>query len=58
MPGAIGVEAFWQVYRQLDERGTLKRDFGSLLRDVVHGPSGLRRAGRMIADRYWGRGRI
>ena len=52
MPRAIGVEAFWQVYRQLDERGTLKRDFGSLLRDVVRGPSGMARAARMIVDRY------
>lgn len=56
MPRAIGVDAFWQVYRELDERGTLARDFGSLLRDVVGGPRGISRAARMIADRYLGRG--
>ncbi|AIT82832.1 hypothetical protein JI59_25690 (plasmid) [Novosphingobium pentaromativorans US6-1] len=52
MPCAIGLEAFWQIYCQLDERGTLKRDFRSLLRDVANGPRGMSRAARMIADRY------
>lgn len=52
MPRAIGVDAFWQIYCQLDDRGTLKRDFGSLLQDVLRGPYGLSRAARMIADRY------
>lgn len=56
MPRAIGVDTFWHVYRELDERGTLVRDFGSLLCDVVSGPRGILRAGRMIADRYLGRG--
>lgn len=55
MPRAIGVEAFWQIYCQLDERGTLKRDFGSILRDVARGPRGMSRAAQMIADRYMGR---
>jgi hypothetical protein len=57
MPRAIGTEAFWQVYRQLDERGTLQRDFGSLLRDVVRGRGGVRRMSRMIADRWLAAGR-
>lgn len=52
MPRAIGVDAFWQIYCQLDERGTLKRDFAGLLRDVARGPQGLRRAARMTADRW------
>ena len=52
MPSAIGLEAFWDVYRLLDERGTLQRDFGSLLRDVATGPSGMAHAARMIVDRY------
>ena len=52
MPRAIGVGAFWQIYCQLDERGTLKRDFGSLLRDVLCGPHGALRAAGMIADRF------
>jgi hypothetical protein len=56
MPRAIGAEAFWQVYRQLDERGTLKRDFCGMLRDIARSPGGIRRAGRMIIDRYLGVG--
>ncbi len=52
MPRAIGVDGFWQIYRQLDDRGTLKRDFGSLLRDMAGGPGGIGRVVRMIADRY------
>lgn len=51
MPRAIGVEAFWQVYRQLDELGTLKRDFGTLLRDVARGPGGIGRAAAFVRDR-------
>lgn len=55
MPRAIGLEAFWEIYRLLDERGTLKRDFGNLMRDVLRGPHGVSRAARMIADRcrFW-----
>lgn len=56
MPRVIGVEAFWQVYRQLDERGTLERDFRGLLSDMARGPGGIRRVSRMITDRYLGRG--
>ncbi|WP_345725353.1 DUF5672 family protein [Qipengyuania pacifica] len=52
MPRAIGVGAFWQIYRQLDEREALKRDFASLLGDVLRGPRGMLRAARMIGDRY------
>lgn len=52
MPRAIGVDEFWQVYCELDDRETLKRDFGNLLRDMARGPGGIRRAGRMIADMY------
>ena len=52
MPRAIGMDAFWQVYRQLDERGTLKRDFRALIRNMVHGHGGIRRVSRMIADRW------
>jgi len=52
MPRAISVDAFWQIYLQLDERSTLKRDFAGLLRDVARGPGGLRRAAHMMADRW------
>ena len=50
MPRAIGVEAFWSVYRDLDDRGTVGRDFASILKDVRHGPGGSVRMIRMIVD--------
>jgi hypothetical protein len=50
MPRAIGVEAFWRVYCELDDRGTLRPDFRSILKDVTYGPWGSRRMVRMIVD--------
>nr|MEC6702201.1 DUF5672 family protein [Sphingobium sp. SJ10-10] len=50
MPRAIGSEAFWHVYRELDERGTVSHDLSSLLKDVRHGPRGRMRMIRMIVD--------
>ncbi len=52
MPRAIGIEAFWEIYQALDDRGTLRRDFGALLKDVARGPHGIGRALRMVVDRY------
>jgi len=56
MPAALGPDAFWQVYRQLDERSTLRPDFRAILLDVARGPSGFRRGCRMIADKWLRRG--
>ena len=50
MPRAIGVEAFWRVYSELDDRSTVSHDFSSILNDVRHGPGGRLRMARMIAD--------
>ena len=41
----------------LDDRGTLRRDFGALLQDVARGPHGMGRAMRMLVERYGPRGR-
>ncbi|MCJ2184176.1 hypothetical protein MTR62_15970 [Novosphingobium sp. 1949] len=51
MPQVLGADAFWQVYRELDDRGTLRRDFGAILKAVRAGPDGARRAARMLGDR-------
>lgn len=51
MPCAIGVEAFWQIYRALDDRSTVRHDFVSLLKEVGRGPGGSLRMTRMIVDR-------
>lgn len=51
MPVAIGVEAFWETYRCLDDRSTFRRDFGSLLNDVRQGERHIQRSARMVLDR-------
>jgi hypothetical protein len=51
MPRAIGVDAFWEIYRELDDRGTMRRDFRGILREVSQAPGGSVRAARLIADR-------
>ena len=51
MPRAIGVEAFWQIYRDLDDRGTVRHDFANILKDVRRGPGGSLRVVRMIGHR-------
>jgi len=52
MPQAIGVDAFWKLYHELDDRGTIWHDFRSILRDVGRGSGGVLRAGRMLLDRF------
>lgn len=51
MPLALGIESFWNVYRDLDDLGTIRRDFYDIVKTVVRGKGGLRRAGRLILDR-------
>ncbi|MFA5989911.1 MAG: DUF5672 family protein [Sphingomonas sp.] len=50
MPRVLGVERFWGVYRTLDERSTIRHDFGALLQQVVKGPGGVRRAVKLLTD--------
>jgi hypothetical protein len=52
MPRAIGVNGFWDVYCGLDDRGTLRRDFGAILKEVWRGPEGISRGSRMLIDRF------
>lgn len=51
MPKALGVKAFWQIYGELDNWGTVRHDFNSIFRDVCREPGGLERAVRMLKDR-------
>jgi hypothetical protein len=50
MPRAIGVEAFWEVYRDLDDRGTIRHDFATILKQIAQERGGWKRASRLIAD--------
>ena len=49
-PRAMGVTAFWQVYCELDDRGTIRHDFGAIVNAVGAGVGGMRRRARMILD--------
>lgn len=51
MPQLLGVEAFWQIYRELDERATLWEDLPRLLDDLSGGDRSVRRRLRLLADR-------
>ena len=50
MPEVLGVEQFWNIYRALDERGSMRPDFWALWRAVLAGESGATRAFRMLID--------
>lgn len=57
MPRAIGVEAFWNVYRDLDDRGTIRHDFAAILKQIGRGQGGLKRAARLILNQNFRRER-
>jgi hypothetical protein len=52
MPHAIGPHAFWEVYRGLDDRSTLNKDFDAIWDDVRRGPAGRWRTARMLWDQF------
>ncbi len=51
MPSALGTTSFWEVYRTLDDVGTMRHDFSALLCAVGRGRGGAMRAMTMIFDR-------
>lgn len=50
MPRALGVEQFWETYRTLDDRSTIRHDLGQLLQQVGRGKGGAGRAVGMLVD--------
>ena len=52
MPTELGAEAWWETYRMLDERTTLKPDFRALIWFALRHKHGVARAWRMICDQY------
>lgn len=50
MPRAIGVESFWCLYRGLDDRGTIRHDFGTIFKDIRQGRGSIRRQLRLLFD--------
>lgn len=51
MPQAIGIDGFWEVYRELNDRKTVWHDFLPITKDIRHGSGGFYRISRMIIDR-------
>lgn len=50
MPRAIGVQSYWDLYRYLDDRSTIRHDFAAIFKQVKKGRGGWRRALRLILD--------
>jgi hypothetical protein len=56
MPQALGTDTFWDIYRTLDDQGTIRHDFTELLHHIWQGRGGFARVARMLVDRIrWGR---
>lgn len=52
MPQVVGIEAFWTLYRELDDRGTIRHDFSSILKQIGYGRGGRTRALRLMLDQF------
>lgn len=57
MAQVIGPAQFWQLYRGLDDRGTIRHDLGTLAKQMFSGTGGTARALRLLADRALDAGR-
>ena len=51
IPRALGTDAFWGVYRELDEYSSLRPDFADLARRLLRGRNPVRRMARLVTDR-------
>ncbi len=51
MPRVLGADRFWRIYRTLDERSSLWRDFSDIVKALRSGPSPALRSLRMAANR-------
>lgn len=52
MPQAMGVERFWNLYRELDDRHTIRHDFFSILKQIGLRRGGWARALRLMLDQF------
>ncbi|OYX62024.1 MAG: hypothetical protein B7Y89_11235 [Novosphingobium sp. 32-60-15] len=50
MPRVLGHNKFWQIYCGLDDRGTVRHDWSHIVRRMMEGPSGYKRALRIMID--------
>jgi hypothetical protein len=50
MPHIMGATPFWDIYRDLDDRSTVRHDFSSIMKAMGREPGSLGRIGRMTLD--------
>lgn len=50
MPDAIGVDAFWEIYKGLDDRGTIWHDFRKILISIAKGKNKFDRIRKILYD--------
>ena len=50
MPRVMSTTAFWQIYCDLDDRGTIRHDIASIAQNVARGPGGCQRLARILWD--------
>lgn len=53
MPRVIGVKSFWNVYRSLNDRSTIRHDFAAILKQIGRGSGGWKRALRLSFDQVF-----
>lgn len=51
MPQAIGIERFWQIYQDLDDRHTIWQDFYYIVKNIVGNKNGCSRITRILIDK-------
>lgn len=54
MPSVLGTEEFWDIYRDLDDYGTIRHDFMGIMTEVGRGTGGVGRIRKMLVDRLSG----
>ncbi len=52
MPKVLGVERFWSIYSALDERSSLRRDYGALRKSLGTGENPISRSAKMLWHRW------
>ena len=52
MPAVLGRDRFWTLYRQLDDRGTIRHDFSLIVKQLGRGPWGWLRALKLTIDQF------
>lgn len=55
MPQVVGNDGFWRLYRLLDDRGTIRHDFKSILKQIASRRRGIRMALTLIWNQIFRR---